>query len=340
MKVTFTYRMYVILFLFLFPVYVPAEQEKEKNPEHRKKQLFDIWDKTYGSVYCRTGGLFYDPTNLGRLQVRIPYTYTLSSLPPFSSRQGKGVLTLDKNQVFPRPAVYMAPLVLEGGGNGYFVNLNFLGFMVNCWDGAYFSAGFGYSVTVRPLPVPHFSLRPKKKYSVVHRVSRVRTDDTPPGSIRSANPWVIKPSIQLGYYGFYRHIASIDNTNRNIYLLGCTSGPSDGNKGADTNPNSLDLYFGQQTVQLSPTLGISKGLGTMWNIGFNTSWMIPVYEQGGLALDNNGYSGHNVNSSSGWGLIPLNRPDIQALYNGKIIHDTPFRFGGLSLEFCIGFHFG
>jgi hypothetical protein len=271
----------------------------------------------YSSFTLGTGAAaqFFGHSN-GLLSVSFPYVVTDSS-----GTSTNNVFYAQKRKIYNGSILYWFPFLVEIGRLHHFFDVGMSSSMVegDFTGGFDFTAGYGYIWYV----------------------------DTRHRSRGEAHPrrFAIKASLQVTYAtdasgSSSEQLGNIDNTNKTIYLLGHTAGPTFTTQATRSSPaktyeaTSLIVSYSQREFSLLPRISIANNpyrsyLRWELMIGYNFPW----YDRGGIFLQqqsNDEYQGLG-------GAVNINNPAITASYNNKPITKAPYRFSGIYTSVSLSF---
>ena len=261
---------------------------------------------------------FFGHSN-GLLSVSFPYVVTDSS-----GISTNNVFSAQKSKIYNGLKLYWFPIMVEIGRLHHFLDVGVSWSTVEgeFTNGVDFTAGYGFIWYVDDRHRSRGSVHPQR--------------------------FAIKAALQVTYStdasgSSSEELGSIDNTNKTVYLLGHTAGPTFTTQATRSTPaktyeaSTLIVSYSQREFSLLPRISIANNpyrsyLRWELMIGYNFPW----YDRGGIFLQqqsNDEYQGLG-------GAVNINNPAITASYNNKPITKAPYRFGGLytSLSLSFGGH--
>jgi hypothetical protein len=258
---------------------------------------------------------FFGHSN-GLLSVSFPYVVTDSS-----GTSANNVFYAQKRKIYNGSKLYWFPVLVEIGRLHHFFDLGVSWSTVEgeFTNGVDFTAGYGFIWYVDGRHRSRGSAHPQR--------------------------FAIKAALQVTYStdasgSSSEELGSIDNSNKTIYLLGHTAGPTFTTQASRSTPaktyeaSTLIVAYSQREFSLLPRISIANNpyrsyLRWELMIGYNFPW----YDRGGIFLQqqsNDEYQGLG-------GSVNINNPAITASYNNRPITKAPYRFSGLYASLLLSF---
>jgi|GEM_PF-5564246 len=155
--------------------------------------------------------------------------------------------------------------------------------------------------------------------------------------IFSNDKFRIKATIDVAYYEFTNALGAIDNSKKNISLLGTVADSTFSVNHSRSQPtvsyaSVLKIQYLQKDYILIPKVSFEyvPFEGNRLTLGLAFSYLVPIYEKGNIRLEQEGSSGSNGSS------FPLTASGLSLTYNNTPITTTPYHFHGLQTSFKIG----